>query len=123
MQVGQAPDPRNRGNESDTSWMNRAMKQAVLSGLAHFATKQSLEVLVAILEQEHAVDFQKLAEDTGALRVALEELFGSGASVVEARISQGLAREIGIEYDGSSLDQMVMLLRRASIVEASNPTH
>lgn len=103
--------------------LNNIMKRAVLSGLAHFAPRQSLDIIVAILEQEQAVDLQRLAEDFSPLRSALTKMFGSGRSIVEARISQDLAKEIGIEYDGSSLDEMVEHLTHSKATEVINNIH
>lgn len=112
-------------NEADLNLirMNNKMKRAVLSGLAHFAPRQSLEIILAILEQEHAVDLQRLAEDINPLRSALTKMFGNGSSIVEERIAQDLAREIGIEYEGSPLDAMVTQLTHSKVAEAINNIH
>lgn len=122
LQVEHSPSG-NREILRDNSSINFELRRAVLSGLAHFATRQSLEVIVAILEQEHAVDLQRLAEDTGSLRSALTKMFGSGQSIVEGRISQALAREVGIEYDGRSLDEMILLLKEANATKALDTPH
>ncbi|MDG6998556.1 MAG: hypothetical protein JRN15_05515 [Nitrososphaerota archaeon] len=97
------------------------MKKAVLSSLAHFAPQRSLEAIVAILEQEHSVNFERLAEDIGILRIALTKMFGNGESVVEARISKALAKDVGVEFEGKSLDEIISLFRAAN--DAVATTH
>ena len=121
MRVESTSEEMNRGIKWSTSHINRLMKKAVISSLAHFAPQKSLEVIVAILEQEHSVNFERLVEDTGTLRIALTRMFGSGMSVVETRISKALARDAGVEFEGKSLDEMISLVRAAS--DALAQTH
>lgn len=91
--------------------MSEKMKRAVYSGLEHFAPKQSVEVLVSVLEQDYSIDIRSLSDEPGKLRGALTEMFGSGERIVETRISQALARAVGIEYDGCSFEALVLQLK------------
>lgn len=122
LQVERSP-AGNKEIDMNNSSINSELRRAVLSGLAHFAPRQSLEVIVAILEQEYAVDLQRLAEDASSLRSALAKMFGSGQSIVEARMSRTLASEMGIEYDGRSLDEMILLLKEANATQAVDTAH
>lgn len=121
MQVGSTPDEKKKEIEWVTRGLNVHVKRAVLSGLAHFAPQRSLEVIVAILEQEYSVDFERLAENTGTLKFAFTRMFGGGAPVVEIRISKELARDMGVEFDGRSLDELIIMLRAAN--ETLAPAH
>lgn len=114
MQLGSTPAKSNKELEWITTGIDNLVKKAVLSGLAYFAPQQSLEVIVAILEQEHSVDFEKLTENIGALTSALRIMFGSVESVVETRISRALAKDMGVNYDNRSLDELISMLKSAN---------
>jgi hypothetical protein len=99
--------------ESDRSAtaVNQEVANAVIKGLSHFGAGQVVESLVYILELEHSVDLNSLANNTDALKAALGKMFGSAAHVIEGRISESLAKQLGIDPDGKTLDQLVEILK------------
>ena len=70
-----------------------------------------VESLVYILELEHSVDLNSLANNLDALRAALTKMFGSAAYVIEGKIAESLGKQLGVDSDGKSLDSLVDVLR------------
>ncbi len=87
------------------------MAIAVVKGLSHFGAGPVVESLVYILELEHSVDLNSLANNLDALRDALSKMFGSASHVIEGRISESLAKQLGIDPDGKTLEELVEILK------------
>jgi hypothetical protein len=113
-----ASDPtrlRESGNSDEidekSAALNRQVASAVLKGLSYFGAGQVVESLVYILELEHAVDLNSLANNLDALRAALNKMFGGAAHVIEAKIAESLAKQLGVDPDGRKLDDLVQMLK------------
>lgn len=98
----------------DRSITNRGIRDAVVAGLAHFATGTTLEMLIYLLEEEHSVDFNFIAENPAILRSGLSKMFGSAEEVVEARICQALNAQFQIE--GKSLEELISRIKSSNIL-------
>lgn len=90
--------------------LNRQVANAVIKGLGYFGAGPVVESLVYILELEHSVDLYSLANNLGALRAALQTMFGGAAYVIEGKIADSLARQLGVIPDGKSLEDLVKIL-------------
>lgn len=97
--------------EQNSAVVNRQLASAVVKGLSHFGGGQVVESLLYILELEHAVDLNSLANNLDALRAALNKMFGGAAYVIEAKIAESLAKQLGIDPDGRKLDDLVQALK------------
>jgi hypothetical protein len=113
MQINSLPDKSSStgGSKDSDSSINKEVKSAVLAGLGYFATGPTLEVLVYLLEVEHSVEFNSIAENPGLLRKGLSAMFGSAVEVVEAKICQALGRRFQISIDDKSLDDLISIIR------------
>jgi len=100
--------------------LNNEIANAVTKGLSYFGAGPVVESLVYILELEHSVDLNSLANNLDALRAALQKMFGGAAYVIEGKITESLAKQIGIDPDGKKLDELVANLRGR--LEKSLPT-
>jgi hypothetical protein len=98
-------------NDEKSAALNRQVASAVLKGLSYFGAGQVVESLVYILELEHAVDLNSLANNLDALRAALNKMFGGAAHVIEAKIAESLAKQLGVDPDGRKLDDLVQMLK------------
>jgi hypothetical protein len=90
--------------------LNRIVANTVVKGLSYFGAGPVVESLVYILELEHSVDLNSLANNLSALRAALEKMFGGAAYVIEAKIAESLAKQLGVDPEGKKLDELVQLL-------------
>jgi hypothetical protein len=90
---------------------NREFARALQSGLAYFGRGQVVESLLYILELEHSIDMNSLVDNVDALRTALSKMFGGASYVVEARISESLGRQLGVDPTGKSLESLVAILK------------
>jgi len=116
-------DPKNRGkndppgeqnaalSEAAAVALNQQISKAVVKGLSHFGAGAVVESLVYILELEHSVDLHSLANNLDALRAALQKMFGSATYVIEERIDESLAKQLGIDRGGKSLEELVEILK------------
>ncbi len=91
--------------------LNQQVAKAVVKGLSYFGAGPVVESLVYILELEHSVDLNSLANNLDALRAALTKMFGSAAYVIEGKIAESLGKQLGVDSDGKSLDSLVDVLR------------
>ena len=102
-------------NEIDASVLEAALNQqvakAVSKGLSYFGAGPVVESLVYILELEHSVDLNSLADNLDALRAALTKMFGTAGHVIEGKISESLGKQLGVDPDGKTLEQLVEILR------------
>jgi hypothetical protein len=104
-------------NESDSDAaaieiaLNQQLAKAVSKGLSYFGAGPVVESLVYILELEHSVDLNSLANNLDALRDALTKMFGSAGHVIEGKIAESLGKQLGVDSEGKSLDALVETLR------------
>ena len=103
------------GSDADTeaseTALNQQVAKAVVKGLSYFGAGPVVESLVYILELEHSVDLNSLANNLDALRAALTKMFGSAAYVIEGKIAESLGKQLGVDSDGKSLDSLIDMLR------------
>lgn len=90
---------------------NDVISEAVLHGLSHFGGADVVESLVYILELEHSVDLRSVSTDLNKLRGALKAMFGAASYVVEERICANLAKTLGLDPDGRSLEELTQEAR------------
>ena len=95
---------------SSSAELNNEVATAVVKGLSHFGAGQVVESLVYILELEHSVDLYSLGDNLDALKAALQRMFGGASYVIEAKISEALAKRLGVDPEGKSLDDLVAML-------------
>jgi hypothetical protein len=117
-----ASDPTHREADKRTSEgsssregsdaLNQQVGNAVVKGLSYFGAGPVVESLVYILELEHSVDLNSLADNLDALRAALAKMFGGAAYVIESKIAESLAKQLGIDPDGKKLNELVEILRK-----------
>jgi len=98
-------------SEDQSAALNHQVATAVVKGLSYFGAGQVVESLVYILELEHSVDLNSLANNLDALRAALLKMFGGAAYVIESKISESLAKQLGIDSDGRKLDELLELAK------------
>jgi hypothetical protein len=91
--------------------LNNEVASAVIKGLSYFGAGPVVESLVYILELEHSVDLNSLANNLDALRAALQKMFGGAAYVIEGKIAESLAKQLGVDPEGRKLDELVATLR------------
>jgi hypothetical protein len=122
MQVGSLPDKKRTGSfegERDST-MEQGLKSAVMVGLGYFATGAALEILVYILEVEHSVDFNSIADNPGALRKGLFAMFGSAGEAVESRICQAIGMHFRVGSEGKTLEDLISMVRFKEFVNGGS---
>lgn len=90
--------------------VNKIVREAVLSGFAHFGNKNVVDSLLYILELEHSVNLHNLAFDITSFRSGINAMFGAGGYILEERVSDELARYLGIDKKGRNLETLIVLL-------------
>jgi hypothetical protein len=98
-------------NDPVTVALNNEVANAVTKGLSYFGAGPVVESLVYILELEHSVNLNSLANNLDALRAALQKMFGGAAYVIEGKITESLAKQLGVDPEGKKLDDLVATLR------------
>ncbi len=98
-------------NDPLTVALNNEVANAVTKGLSYFGAGPVVESLVYILELEHSVDLNSLADNLDSLRAALQKMFGDAAYVIEGKITESMAKHLGVDPDGKKLDELVATLR------------
>jgi len=97
--------------QSEDDLVNQQLAKAVQSGLGYFGRGQVVESLVYILELEHSIDMNSIANNLDALRIALTKMFGGAAYVIEGKICEALGKQLGIDVEGKSLESLIEILR------------
>jgi hypothetical protein len=97
--------------EDQSAALNHQVATAVVKGLSYFGAGPVVESLVYILELEHSVDLNSLANNLDALRAALLKMFGGAAYVIESKISESLAKQLGVDSEGRKLDELIKLAK------------
>lgn len=97
---------------------NAQVAKAVVTGLGYFGTGQVVESLVYILELEHSIDLNSIADNIEGLRSALAQMFGGAAQVVESKIAEALGKQLGVDSEGKSIEALVGIMdnREAGVV-------
>ncbi len=97
---------------------NAQVAKAVVTGLGYFGTGQVVESLVYILELEHSIDLNSIADNIEGLRSALAQMFGGAARVVESKIAEALGKQLGVDSEGKSIEALVGIMdnREAGVV-------
>jgi hypothetical protein len=98
-------------SEDQSAALNHQVATAVVKGLSYFGGGPVVESLVYILELEHSVDLNSLAYNLHALKAALSKMFGGASYVIETKISESIAKQLGIDPDGKKLEDLVELLK------------
>ncbi|MDH2900920.1 MAG: hypothetical protein PXY39_08095 [archaeon] len=87
--------------------LNNLVGEAVLQGLSHFGGRKVVESLIYILELEHSVNLRNVVNELDVLRSGLSKMFGDAAYVVEGKVRDTLAKSLGLDPDGRTLEQLV----------------
>jgi hypothetical protein len=111
QQPGLGKDKNTKESDAAKVAVNQQVANAVVKGLGHFGAGPVVESLVYILELEHSVDLNSLSNNLDALRAALQKMFGNASYVIEAKIAESLAKQLGVDPDGKKLDELVEILR------------
>ncbi len=90
----------------NVSKANDIVSESILRGLSNFGGEDVVESLVYILELEHSVNLRTVSGELDKLRLALNSMFGAAAYVVEEKISSNLAKTLGLDPDGRSLEDL-----------------
>ncbi|MFI5421761.1 MAG: hypothetical protein ACHQ1H_12400 [Nitrososphaerales archaeon] len=101
--------PRDPDREAER---NALVAKAVVTGLGYFGAGQVVESLVYILELEHSVDMNSIADNIDGLRSALSKMFGGAARVVETKIAEALGKQLGVDSEGKSIETLIAILDR-----------
>jgi hypothetical protein len=97
---------------SDETKTNDVVSEAILRGLSNFGGADVVESLVYILELEHSVNLRTVTGELDKLRFALNAMFGAAAYVVEEKICSNLAKSLGLDPEGRSLEDLSLEARR-----------
>lgn len=99
----------NRDSSTDLSKskVNSLVRNAVSQALSHFGGPSVAESLLYILELEHSVDTQNILDDLQALHLGLQLMFGNASYVVEEHMRASLAKSLGLDPEGRSIDQLI----------------
>jgi hypothetical protein len=93
--------------------LNDLVGEAISQGLSHFGGKNVVESLIYILELEHSVDLRNVANELDALRRGFESMFGNAAYVVEEKVRNNLAKNLGLDPDGRTLEELIEAARKS----------
>ncbi len=107
-------DPVKAISAQDLSRVDQEFANAIRIGLGHFGPDSLVDTLVYILELEHAVNIDSISNDPASLKTALSRMFGGAAYVVEFKICQAIAKRLGVDGDGKSLDDLISMLKAAN---------
>jgi hypothetical protein len=102
-----------RNDESSIdSELNRLLRNAVAGGLRHFGDRSIVESLFYILELEHSVNLTSIASNLPTLLSGLKAMFGAGEEVIENKIREELARQIGVDPSGRTIETLIQMTRK-----------
>jgi hypothetical protein len=91
--------------------LNDLVGEAVSQGLSHFGGENVVESLIYILELEHSVQLRNIANQVLELRKGLEKMFGDAAYVIEGHVCSNLAKTLGLDPRGRTLEELVEAAR------------
>jgi hypothetical protein len=92
--------------EISKSKLNSLVRNAISQALSHFGGASVAESLLYILELE-------------ALHLGLQLMFGNASYVVEEHMRSTLAKSLGLDPEGRSVDQLIDEARRRILDQAS----
>ncbi len=102
--------------------LNNLVGEAVFQGLSHFGGKNVVESLIYILELEHSVNLRNIVNELEVLRSGLAKMFGNASYVVEQKVRNNLAKKLGLDPEGRSLEQLVEAAKKSLQEDSSqNP--
>jgi hypothetical protein len=102
------------GNESRVETDPVAIKQvteSIVKALSYFGSKQVVESILQILEQEHSFAMRDILRNPKGFRVAVEGMFGEGSHVIDKIVCIQLARDLKIRYEGIGLEELIALFK------------
>jgi hypothetical protein len=91
--------------------LNNLVGEAVAQGLSHFGGDNVVESLVYILELEHSVNLKNVVNQVEELRTGLSKMFGEAAYVVEGHVCGNLAKTLGLDPEGRTLEELIQAAR------------
>ena len=101
--------------------LNNLVGEAVLLGLSHFGGRDVVESLIYILELEHSVNLRNVVNELDILRSGLSKMFGDAAYVVEEKVRNNLAKSLGLDPDGRTIEQLVEAAKKLFQQDLRNP--
>jgi len=84
---------------------------SILKGLSHFGGPKVADSILYILELDHGVSMQGLANDLEKFRKGLRKMFGESSGIIEYHVEVQLAKRIGTDPEGKDLDDLIALTR------------
>lgn len=91
--------------------LNNLVGEAVSQGLSHFGGDDVVESLIYILELEHSVNLRNIVNQVGEFRKGLTKMFGDAAYVVEGHVCSNLAKTMGLDPEGRTLEELIETAR------------
>lgn len=91
--------------------LNDLVGEAVSQGLSHFGGDDVVESLIYILELEHSVNLRNIVNQVEEFRKGLTKMFGDAAYVVEGHVCSNLARTMGLDPEGRTLEELIETAR------------
>ncbi len=116
MQVRRALDISSQAASREASpeieiRLNDLVGEAVSQGLSHFGGDDVVESLIYILELEHSVNLRNIVNQVEEFRKGLTKMFGDAAYVVEGHVCSNLARTMGLDPEGRTLEELIETAR------------
>jgi hypothetical protein len=99
--------------EEEEAKLNDLVGEAISQGLSHFGGKNVVESLIYILELEHSVNLRNVANELDALRRGFESMFGNAAYVVEEKVRNNLAKNLGLDPGGRTLEELIEAAKKS----------
>lgn len=93
------------------SIVGEQIADAIERGLAYFGTDAIVESLLYILELDYSVDLKSVAFNPNVLRNALLKMFGAAEYVVESKICQVIGKQLGIDSEGKSFEDLIAIAK------------
>lgn len=93
--------------------LNEIISEAVFQGLSHFGGENVVESLLYILELDHSVDLGNIGKNLDALQTGLDQMFGNASYVVLGHICADLAKKLGLDPSGRTLEELVDQARKS----------
>jgi hypothetical protein len=101
--------------------LNSLVAEAVFQGLSHFGGRNVVESLIYILELEHSVNLRNVVNELDALRLGFEKMFGDAAYVVEEKVRNNLAKNLRLDPDDRTLEELVEAARKLFELDSVEP--
>lgn len=95
------------GEDELETKLNAIVAECISEGLSHFGGENVVESLLYILELDYSVDLRNIGDDLEALQKGLDKMFGSASYVVRGHICADLAKKLGLDPGGRTLEELV----------------